>query len=185
MAYVGPWGTFAHIPKCAGLAIRHHLEEHIGHGEEIGDYHGLPAEIESGFMVIRHPVSWLRSFWAYRNNAGWAINENSVYNWPVIVGITQWAAGLSWSDFVDRLCKYDIDIVSTVYGMYRHPNLEIYQLENISILFDDLGISSEFLMMHETPNKPDIRGELHKLLYLTYDTCSKYGYATFDIDKII
>ena len=153
MAYKGDWGTFVHIPKCGGFGFRKFLDEQMGKGEEDGHYHGLPPTVEDGFMLVRHPVSWLRSIWAYRNNNDWKYNYNSPQYWNVIMGLTQWAEGLSWADFIDGL---DHDIVSTIYGMYRHPNVKVYKLEEVHQLLFDLEIDENLPVTHETPDKPDM-----------------------------
>ena len=177
MAYQGQWGTFVHVPKCGGWGFRQFLTDHLGKGNEVGPYHGLPPEIDNGFALIRHPVLWLRSFWAYRNNSDWRVNPMAVPYWPVIVGLTQWAAGLSWTDFVDELVVNQIDYVQIVYSMYRHPHVQVYKLENIGELLHDLGIDAKPPIVHETPNKPDLTLQvIEKLEYVCHKSIKEYGY---------
>lgn len=182
MAYVGKWGTFVHIPKCAGLAIRHHLDTHLYTGEEIGDLHGMPLEIKHGFAVVRHPIAWLRSFWAYRTNEDWALKSAYDYNWPIIVSMTQWAAGLSWDEFCRALFAYGLDIPAYVFGMYRHPNVRLYQLEYIGDLFGELSIPHDFTKIHETVDKPEVAPAQVELLHRAcQNSISEYGYTERDL----
>ena len=178
MAYEGDWGTFVHIPKCGGQFFRRILYLHIGKGEEVGDYHGLPWDIKDGFTVVRHPVMWLRSLWTYRSNSGWETTQPKKPNWPIILGLTQWAKGLTWSEFVEALYEQGSDIVSTVFGMYRHPNVRIYKLEQLDKLMDDLNLSNTIAVDHnETLNKPPLKpDEVRMLEHICRDSILEYGY---------
>lgn len=183
MALKGAWGTFVHIPKCGGFGFRRYLRENIGSGYEDPPYHGLPETIERGFTLVRHPVDWLRSFWTYRTQHKWEIRRrgdktiNHVNNWPAIFGLTQWAAGLSWPSFVDGLYDNGWDIVSTVYGIYRHPQVKVYRLEHVDELIADLGCTAPLPITHVTPNKPEVtRKQREKLERLCWRSIVDYGY---------
>lgn len=175
MALKTKYGTFVHVIKCGGQSVR----TWIGPGTEIGDYHGLPADIEDGFMLVRHPVSWLRSLWAYRNNSGWAIKEPIVRNWNVIFGLTQWLKGTSWEEFVHEIYMHDLDIPYIVYGMYRHPKVKVYKLEFMENLLSDIGLDPGLAKtkIHYTTNLPEItRGQRQALASVCRRSISEYDY---------
>jgi len=184
VAWVGPWGTFVHIPKCGGQGLRSYLSEQMGGGYDEPPQHGVPPFIKTpAFTVVRHPISWLRSYFAYRNMHGWEVLKradgtiNHVNYWPAIFGLTQWAAGMTWGEFVNGLLDQGVDIVSTIYGMYRHPAVKIYQLEHIDVLLDDLGLTAHLPVTHVTPNKPTIGWhEREKLEHLCRRSIKDYGY---------
>jgi hypothetical protein len=188
MAFKGEWGTFVHIPKCGGWGLRQYLREHFGNGIELAPYHGLPvAKIDNGFTLVRHPVTWLRSIWAYRNNSNWEVRYKKdgsighVNHWPVIMGLTQWAKRLSWADFVDALVEHQIDIVSIVYGMYRHHNVVVFKLEELDALYEHLGTNKPLPVEHVTPNKPKItQQQWEKLAYVCHRSMVDYGYGEID-----
>ena len=189
MAWVGDWGTFVHIPKCGGFGMRRFLSATLGQGHDDPPYHGLPETIENGFTLVRHPVSWLRSIYTYRKNSNWHIRRdernriNHVNNWPVIMGLTQWMKGLTWGEMVDRL---DYDIVSCVYGMYRHPSVKVYQLERVEDLLIDLGISETLQVTHITPGKPTVTAkQREKLERVCWRSMVDYGYAEIEESNII
>jgi hypothetical protein len=183
MAYAGVWGTFVHVPKCAGWGFRRYLEKYMGAGEEIAPFHGVPGDIENGFAIIRHPIDWLRSFWSFRNNDGWVVRYNDdgtldhVNYWPAIIGMTQWAKGTTWPEFVDALVDHQIDIVSNIYGMYQHHNVKFYKLEEIHVLLLDLGLDYELQKYNVTQNKPIVtKQEQEKLAYVCHRSIRDYGY---------
>ena len=184
MAWVGDWGTFVHIPKCGGQGLRRYLSEHMGGGYDEPPQHGIPPYIKPpAFTVVRHPIAWLRSFFAYRSMHGWEVLRrpdrtiDHVNYWPVMFGLTQWAAGLTWSQFIEGLVKQDVDIVQVVYGMYRHPAIKIYQLENIGELLNDLGLPDSLPVTHVTPNKPrEGWHEREMLEHLLRHSIKEYGY---------
>jgi len=175
MAYVGDWGTFIHIPKCGGFGFRQFLTDQMGKGVEVGPYHGLPETIDRGFTMVRNPVDWLRSIWAYRNNNDWLYKSNSRQYWSVIMGLTQYAEGMPWDVFVEWL---DRDIVSTIYGMYQHPSVKIYKMEDAHQLLFDLEIDTELPVTHVTPFKPKVtRAQRDRLERVCWRSMVDYGYA--------
>lgn len=144
MAYIGPWGVFVHIPKCGGMAIRSALTYKYGRGKEIGDHHSIPDTIENGFALVRHPVDWHRSLWAYLYNRGWEINSSSPHIWSVIVDYVGGAQ--DWDSFVRSVTNNSEGLFEYIVNLYRHPNLSIHRLEDVGFSFPNL---------HATPNKPD------------------------------
>lgn len=62
---------FVHIPKCGGSKVRHELH---GLGQPLGRQHDRPRHNRIGFSFVRHPVTWLESF--YRSRAGWGEVDN-------------------------------------------------------------------------------------------------------------
>jgi hypothetical protein len=159
MAHTGKWGTYVHIPKCAGFSIRSALRDHFGSGKECGDIHGYSYDITDGWTVIRHPAAWLRSFWAYRNNSGWDIDPNAPLYWTPILAMTQWLKGTTWPGFVRAVTVTKPGLVGRIYGMYEHPNISVFLLEDMEPLWSFLGGKFSLPQIHVTLNKPKITKE--------------------------
>jgi hypothetical protein len=179
MALKGPWGTFVHIPKNAGLSVRKWLTRGFNTaGEEIGDYHGLPLMVEENtFAIVRDPITWLVSIYAYRVRGGWE-DKQFVYNWPIIVSMTKWMQRRSWSDFVQTLYEHDFDPVLNVYGMYTHPRVHLYKMEHLDVLVQEMGIAQEIPVAHVTKNKPIVTEEqMCMLKHVCRFSRERYGYS--------
>lgn len=67
---------FVHVPKTGGKWVRTVLPKAgYGEGRDVSTAHhpapdDLPDDVTS-FCFIRHPASWLASWWAYCERAGW------------------------------------------------------------------------------------------------------------------
>lgn len=64
---------FAHIPKCGGTWVRKVLEDQ---GMKItqefgGNHHPAPEGPWTTFTFVRHPATWLASWWAHEQRHGW------------------------------------------------------------------------------------------------------------------
>lgn len=91
MALVTDRSVFLHIPKTAGLTIRHaYLANKIPH-QEIGDQHSHFPELlryqpvkfwkqRKIFAFVRHPLAWYQSRWAFRMKHGWQLRHPLDYN---------------------------------------------------------------------------------------------------------
>jgi Sulfotransferase family len=72
---------FAHVPKTGGVFVEQILVEHLG-GQRIGGRHetfrrlGLKEAPIVRALIVRDPVSWYRSYWAFarqvaKRNSAW------------------------------------------------------------------------------------------------------------------
>lgn len=98
---------FLHIPKCAGLFIRHVFKVcGIAH-YEIGEQHShfpyllnfQPAEFYNNhyiFTFVRHPLTWYQSRWAFRVKHGWRAQHPLDYN----------CASNDFHVFIDNVLRY-------------------------------------------------------------------------------
>ena len=91
MALVTDKIVFLHVPKTAGIWIRHvfkHLK--ISHSE-VGDQHTHFPELlqykpeeyfrsRYVFTFIRHPLTWYQSRWAFRMKHGWKLQHPLDYS---------------------------------------------------------------------------------------------------------
>ena len=122
--------SFIHIPKCGGSAVRAAME-----GEEISEvlpmypehtvnhpFHYVSKEQFSGrnFCFVRHPVSWLRSYWAMRLSEGKRSPEK--------------ALDLLWHNNFDvwarRVCNTHPGYVGSLFNAYTQHANEVYRLED-------------------------------------------------------
>lgn len=179
MALKGRWGTFVHIPKCAGLPIRKWLRDNLGPGEEVGDFHGLPQLVECcTFAVVREPTTWVRSIWAYRLRSGWEEEKEFAYNWPIIVAMTKWLQKTSWEQFIYSLVYYDFDIPLNIYALYDHPMVKLYRMEELDQLQNDMCIGHPVPHGHVTACKPKVTlAQWAMLRWVCRRSRRKYGYT--------
>lgn len=181
MALQGPWGTYIHIYKTGGMSVRKMLtDEFKTPGTEIESFHTAPLRIEGfTFTVVRNPVYWLRSFWAYYLHKG-TKKKNFIPNWHIAVSLMGWLEHTRWDEYVDMLYQCDIDYPLTIYSMFTDsPLIHVYQLENIEPLAKRLGIRKEALQsLHTTSIVPDITdSQMRKLKHVTRTSRRKYGYT--------
>ena len=80
MAVLLPKSIYIHLMKTGGWSVRHTLSRMGLRLREIGRGHDpaslLPADERENrftFVFIRHPLSWYRSYWAYRMQVNWVI----------------------------------------------------------------------------------------------------------------
>ena len=128
---------FFHIPKCGGTSVRSQIGSIARSVIEAGHNHGEPirvmedrTQIKNSFTVIREPVSWYRSFYAYRmKTGGWKNNH-----------------------FLDRMCKADTlegfclnvlnrspyGYLTDLYCRYIFGVEHVLMLENIDVEFPKL-----------------------------------------------
>jgi len=105
---------FVHIPKCGGKWVRKVLQdESLDYTKDVSDGHApAPDDLPEGlvsFCFIRHPASWLASWWAHCERHGWA-NEGPMpedfdlvkpYHW--MQTITARHRGERFEEFVHNL----------------------------------------------------------------------------------
>ena len=91
MALVTDKSVFLHVPKCAGMLIRHAFHACKIPHEELGDQHSHFPELfkhrpppffkqRKVFAFIRHPLPWYQSRWAFRMKHGWQLRHPLDYN---------------------------------------------------------------------------------------------------------
>lgn len=148
MAWVGEWGTFIHIPKCAGSSMRHALRERYGGGEEVGYGHGFPDEYEDAWCLVKHPAHYLRSIWAWRTRYNWKVWGDEQTPWKEIVELLSYGTGMPWLEFVVETCFHHPGVVGEIYGLYEKPGVEFYQLEYIHELYDRLGVCLDLPLLN-------------------------------------
>ena len=91
MALVTDRSIFLHVPKCAGLWIRHAFKVCKIKHYELGDQHShfpyllnlKPIDFFKErfiFTFVRHPLTWYQSRWAFRVKHGWRAQHPLDYN---------------------------------------------------------------------------------------------------------
>ena len=86
---------------------------------------------------------------------------------------------------MDKLSEWDYDIVNAVYGMYRHPNVRIYQLEHVQDLLYDLGVSDPLPVTHITPGKPEVTAaQRRQLEHVSRYAMRAYGYDSKPLTEV-
>lgn len=75
MAVLMPYTCYVHIPKTGGTWTRSVLEELVELRDEAGAFHGLPKlqelQFRTPFTFVRHPATWLRSYYLHRCREQW------------------------------------------------------------------------------------------------------------------
>lgn len=133
MAYRGVWGTFYHIPKCGGVALRSFLRSHYHDpGTEIGNRHTLPQEdhdLTNAWTVVRHPAEWLLSYYAYVADHDWQWDDCP----SEISDLFRFAEGMFWPMWVNAVAG----LAGKVYGLYCLPGMKVRRLEEIDKLLGE------------------------------------------------
>lgn len=78
MALALPHSVFFHIGRTAGYFVREAVHAMGIPNVEVGEFHDPPSRAPLAdetqkvfFCFVRHPLRWLRSYWALRTNWGW------------------------------------------------------------------------------------------------------------------
>jgi len=169
MAFIGPWGQFIHIPKCAGMAMREYLSRtNRQDGYEENGMHALPNEISNAFTIIRHPADWLVSFYTYYAQNNWLWEDLPEY----VDSQFSVAIGRFWPQFIDLLTSKNPGAVSNVFNYYCQPGVKVYKLEELDTHF--VGIQKK----HSTTDKPPMTpAQRHLICTAEFATMNKYNYA--------
>lgn len=117
---------FIHIPKTGGIWVRN-MMKHLGLNPiDVGDQHDyFPAvlRLESReffekrfvFTIVRHPITWYQSRWAFRVKSGW--QSRHPLDW--------WCASNDFHVFVDNVLKWAPNgWCSWLYNSYANPPRE-------------------------------------------------------------
>src|SRR5437764_7554829 len=101
MAVLLPNSIYVHLMKTGGWSVRRILSDLKLNVREIGRCHDpahllpLPARKRPFiFVFIRHPLSWYRSYWAYRMQVDWKVQPNQT--------ITGWQ---TFGSILDHECR--------------------------------------------------------------------------------
>ena len=103
MAVRLPKSIYIHLMKTGGWSVRDALSRMGLNRGEIGRDHNpasllpLPPKVRPfTFVFVRHPLSWYRSYWAYRMQAGWRVHARQP--------ITGWQ---TFGSVLDHECRAD------------------------------------------------------------------------------
>jgi hypothetical protein len=135
MPYIGTWGTFYHIPKCGGIAMRYYLKNKFRAGTDFGNRHTMPdpEHMDNPWTIVRHPAEWLLSYYSYIESHEWHWPERP----PVIDDIFRDYDGMFWPMWVKSVTEQMPGVVGRVYGMYTLPGVKVYRMEEIDSIFGE------------------------------------------------
>jgi hypothetical protein len=119
MAIISDKFVFLHIPKTGGVWATHAMRQ-VAEIEMLGDQHNhFPALLDLRpeawfkkkfiFTMIRHPISWYQSRWAFRIKHGWRMEHPLDYH----------CASNDFHQFVDNVLSFKPDgWVSWIYNTF-------------------------------------------------------------------
>ena len=129
MALVLPNSIFYHVGRTAGHFVRKTIVDMHIPTYEVGNFHDWPScinlspeeENKLSFSFIRHPLSWLKSFWCIQMQRGWSLDEYSVS-----------LQSDSFSEFLIKAVEiYPDGPVSAIFRPYLEQCKEIGRQENL------------------------------------------------------
>lgn len=198
MAHIGKWGTFIHIPKCGGAWVRYHLRENYGRGEECGPTHSWPhpylkKKNRPGvflpqppyFTFIRHPATWLRSFYHYSGKRKWNEDDRGFGHWGMLTYLTTEFRDCTWEDFVERVCSERTGLVTWFFKSYMFPGLQVGRMEDFPYSLQKVtGLFIEAEPANTQDGLPEIDPHLWNMIELAerpiidqyYDTYAENDY---------
>ena len=142
MALCGPWGVFYKIPKTGSSWVGNCLKNNMGYGHESGQPHGWIHPFESGhpaqpfikkgpfFTFVRHPATWLRSFWAHAGAAKWIGRDKGDGHWGNLVWITRPYASNDFEEFAIGVTENIPGLVGWFMGTYCQPHVMVGCMED-------------------------------------------------------
>jgi hypothetical protein len=169
----GPWGTYIHVPKCGGVAIKEFLRKTYGvKGEDVGENHSYLTSVEGApnpWTAIRHPAEWLLSYFAYYETNGWRWEDL-----PIEVDKQfKYANGAFWPFFVKMVCERNPGAVGKVFDLYCIDGVTVHHLENINDVMGDY-----VPVKHTQDIKPVMTDEHWQMICeAEKETLERYGYS--------
>ena len=190
MALVLPNSIFYHAGRTAGHFVRKTVVDMNIPTYEVGNFHDWPSCInlspeeqsKLSFCFIRHPLSWLKSFWCIQMQRGWSLDEYS-----------KSLQSDSFSEFLMKAVEiYPDGPVSAIFRPYLEQCKEIGRQEDLK---EDLSriliLAGERLIPEVVANAKIVSVEidasvkmaatapkeiLEKVMETEKDLCSRWGY---------
>lgn len=151
--------SFIHIPKCGGTAVRSVLT-----GRESAvrmpmypqhpaahQFHWISRLRPAGcvFTFVRHPATWLRSYWMHRMAHGWLPNR-----------YLDRLGSIHFAEFVRRVCYHEPGYVSKMFEAHTsaYEDITVARLEDdiTETLFQCTGLKLVIPKINEGVNPPAI-----------------------------
>lgn len=129
LALVLPNSIFYHAGRTAGHFVRKIVMDMNIPTYEVGNFHDWPScinlspeeENKLSFCFIRHPLSWLKSFWCIQMQRGWSLDEYS-----------KSLQSDSFSEFLMKAVEiYPDGPVSAIFRPYLEQCKEVGRQENL------------------------------------------------------
>ena len=134
MAVLTPNTCFLHIPKTGGQWVRSVLKSLEIRCDEDPSYHGIPTETTVGdrvpYCFVRHPATWLRSYWGHRTREEWQAFPHVADDWPyqAMNDALDEFASPSFEEFALAVCEKRPGIVGELFANYTEalPGVVVY-----------------------------------------------------------
>ena len=144
------------------LATKYKIED-----LRLGHMHDLPDEIHNAWTIIRHPASWLPSYFAYLSENNWRWEDRT----DAMFDLLGFADGLFWPAFVEAVCSRP-GVIGQVYDSFCVEGVKVYKLEHIDEIFNE-----PIPRLHPTENKPLFTlAQWEMICESEADTLERYGY---------
>lgn len=173
--------SFIHIPKCGGMALRNHLT-----GVESGGFlplghecavrsplHRIPEIRPPGrvFTVIRHPASWLRSYWLDQSPQRIVVHRFLHQFWSDDL-----------NEFITNVCTGRPGYVTALYKAHMmYQPIKVFRLEDgLDHVMEWLGIDHrEISVVNGSSQGPHLSSQSTALINLTEGSVLRqFGYAS-------
>lgn len=128
---IGEGWAFIHIPKCAGTSVREVLTGHESadvmpmypRNTAAHRFHWLSQGRPEGtvFCLVRHPATWLRSYWLHRMKHGWLPDR-----------YLDRLGSRNMAEFMRRVCIHEPGYVSEMYRAYTEAfeDTRVFRVED-------------------------------------------------------
>jgi hypothetical protein len=178
---IGDGWAFAYIPKCGGTALRQVLNgfeagRDIPMGSRAPIYSSLHAMLlrppprRRTFTIVRHPASWIRSFWQDQTPARMGGGRYLHRYWTPDL-----------NEFASNLCVRHPGYVGQLYDAYTSRfGMEVYHLEDglEQAIERAIGIKTSIPKVNASPEIASYNPETLDLILQSESRCLKrYWYA--------